>query len=227
MSTESIQVSGVIHASPDRIYHAWLDSNEHSGMTGGRATVDPMVGGQFTAWDGTIRGTTVELEPGRRIVQRWRSNEFPADSPDSRLEVLLEPTESGTRVTLLHSDIPEGQGPRLEEGWQRYYLDPMSNYFGEAEAAIADAEEAEPEPERAAPPKPAAKPQAKAPERKAKPAAKKAKKAASARSSKKKPAARKAGARKAAGKKSAARKGKAKKGKARSSSRKGARRGKR
>jgi len=223
MSTESIQVSGVIHASPDRIYQAWLDSNEHSGMTGGRATVDPMVGGQFTCWDGTIRGTTVELEPGRRIVQRWRSNDFPADSPDSRLEVLLEPTESGTRVTLLHSDIPEGQGTRLEEGWQRYYLDPMSNYFGEAEALPAEEEEVEPEPQRAAAPKPVAKPQAKAPERKAKPAAKKAKKAASARSSKKKPA-RKAASRKAAGKKSAARKGKAKKGKARSSSRKSGRR---
>ena len=162
MATESIQVSGVINASPDRIYHAWLDSSEHSSMTGGRAEVDPMIGGQFTCWNGTIHGTTVELEPGRRIVQRWRSDEFPAESPDSRLEVLLEPTDSGTRVTFLHSDIPEGQASQLEEGWQKYYLDPMSSYFGMALIEAESPEESQAKVEAPVMPKPAPKPQAKA-----------------------------------------------------------------
>jgi uncharacterized protein YndB with AHSA1/START domain len=200
MSTESIEVSGVIHAPPDRIYQAWLDSSEHTAMTGGRATVDPSPGGRFTAWDGYIEGSTVELDPGRRILQRWRTTEFPADAADSRLEVRLEPLENGTRVAFLHSEIPEGQATRCEQGWREHYLEPMSRYFAsgseepEGEAARMP-EEAEPAFEA-----PSIQPTPKPPMKKAsapKPAAKKAaaKKAAPKR------AAKKAGARKKTAKK--------------------------
>jgi uncharacterized protein YndB with AHSA1/START domain len=129
MATESIQVSGVIRAPPDRIYEAWLDSAEHSAMTGGRATIDANVGGRFTAWDGYIEGATLELEPGRRIVQRWRTTEFPADAADSLVEIRLEPLEDGTRIIFLHSEIPEGQRTRYEQNWREHYLDPMDRYF--------------------------------------------------------------------------------------------------
>ena len=127
--TESIQVSAVLPASPQRIYKAWLNGKEHTAFTGGGATVDPKVGGRHTAWDGYIEGTTLELEPFRRIVQSWRSTEFPADAVDSRLEVLLEKVEGGTRITLNHSNIPDGQGEQYKDGWVESYFDPMQAYF--------------------------------------------------------------------------------------------------
>ena len=126
---ESIQVSAVLPASPQRIYKAWLSGKEHSAMTGGKATVDPKIGGRHTAWDGYIEGVMLELEPGRRIVQSWRSSEFPADAPNSRLEVLLEKVEGGTQVTLNHSDIPDGQGAGYQSGWVENYFEPMRAYF--------------------------------------------------------------------------------------------------
>ncbi|MBI4202481.1 MAG: SRPBCC domain-containing protein, partial [Chloroflexi bacterium] len=66
---ESIKLSAVIPATPERIYQAWLDSREHAAFTGGAATVEAKVGGRFTAWDGYIQGTIQALEPGRRILQ--------------------------------------------------------------------------------------------------------------------------------------------------------------
>jgi uncharacterized protein YndB with AHSA1/START domain len=141
MGTESIQVSGVINASADQIYDAWLDAHQHSKFTGGTATVDPGIGGKFTAWDGYIQGTTLELEPGRRIVQAWRTTEFPPESPDSRLEVVFEPIGDATRVTLRHSEIPEGQGGRYEQGWKEHYLTRMTKFFGEDEVDDAVAED--------------------------------------------------------------------------------------
>ena len=63
------------------------------------------------------------VEEGRRIVQTWRSSDFPDGSTDSRLEVLLEPAEGGTKVTLVHTDIPEGQGRLYEQGWVDNILD--------------------------------------------------------------------------------------------------------
>lgn len=126
---EVIRVSAVIHASPKRIYEAWLSSEEHSAFTGGMATVEPTVGGRHTAWEGYTQGTILELEPYRRIVQSWRTSEFPPDSPDSRLEVLLQEIDGGTRVTLLHSDIPEGQAEQYRQGWKEFYFEPMKRYF--------------------------------------------------------------------------------------------------
>jgi uncharacterized protein YndB with AHSA1/START domain len=141
MATESIQVSGVVRAPPDRIYEAWLDSAEHSAMTGGRATIDANVGGRFTAWDGYIEGATLELEPGRRIVQRWRTSEFPSGAADSLVEIRLEPLEEGTRIIFLHSEIPEGQRTKYEQEWREHYLDPMDRYFAAADEDEDDIED--------------------------------------------------------------------------------------
>jgi len=143
MALESIQVSAVIPASPDRIFTAWLSSQEHTAFTGGAATIEPRVGGRHTAWDGYIEGINLALDEGRRILQSWRSSDFPDGSTDSKLEVLLEPADGGTKVTLVHTDIPEGQGRLYEQGWVDHYFTPMQEYFLEGEEDEEDDEDAE------------------------------------------------------------------------------------
>jgi hypothetical protein len=69
--------------------------------------VDGKVGGNFSAWDGYITGRTLELGPGRRILQAWRTSEFPEDAPDSKVEILLLPVPGGSRLNLIHTEIPE------------------------------------------------------------------------------------------------------------------------
>ena len=99
-------------------------------MTGNAAKVDGKVGGKFTAWDGYIFGSTLELEPDQRIVQAWRTSEFPEDAPDSRLEILFEEVAEGTKVTLIHSNMPEDQVDSYRQGWEDFYFRPMKEYFG-------------------------------------------------------------------------------------------------
>ena len=122
-------VSAIFPASAERIYKAWLSSEEHAAFTGSAAKIKPQVGGEFSAWDGYITGKTVTLEPHRRIVQDWRTTEFPEGSPDSKLEVLLKEVEGGTKVTLKHSNIPEGQAEQYKSGWKDFYFAPMRAYF--------------------------------------------------------------------------------------------------
>ena len=124
------EVSAVLPGSPTEIYAAWMDSAGHSAMTGAEAHVDPRVGGDFDAWDGYITGRTEALEPGRRIVQSWRTSEFEDAHADSRIEVLLEPVEEGTRVTIRHTNVPDGQLGYERGGWQESYFEPMREYFG-------------------------------------------------------------------------------------------------
>ena len=133
--SDSFELSTVLPALPARVYAAWLSSAEHAAMTGasarGSADIDPRVGGAYSTWDGYITGTTLELEPHHRIVQAWRTVEFPADSPDSRLEIVLNAVNGGMRLTLKHSNIPAGQGASYESGWVENYFEPMQNYFHE------------------------------------------------------------------------------------------------
>jgi len=121
--------SEVVNATPEQIYQAWLSTKGHSDMTGSRAEVESKVKGKFTAWDGYISGKTLELKPFSRIVQAWRTTEFPEGSPDSRVEILLEPISDGTRITITHSNIPQGQADDYKQGWQDFYFIPMKSYF--------------------------------------------------------------------------------------------------
>jgi len=138
--SENIEVSRVIPANPERIFNAWLSGDEHAKMIGSSATYG--ADGHFTAWDGYITGRTVEQAPYSRIVQSWRTSEFPEGAPDSKLEVLLEPEANGTKVTLKHTNIPEGQAQSYQDGWYEHYLDPMTKYFGSAGSKLRGAGEA-------------------------------------------------------------------------------------
>jgi activator of HSP90 ATPase len=114
---------------PEKIYQAWLSTKGHTEMTGSPAKVDGRVNGDFTAWDGYIWGTFLELETNKRILQNWRTSEFPEEAEDSQVEILLEETKEGTKLTLIHTRIPEGQDS-YKQGWDDFYFQPMKKCFG-------------------------------------------------------------------------------------------------
>jgi activator of HSP90 ATPase len=123
-------VSDMIPATPRAVYDAWLDSAGHAAMTGGKAALaSAEPGASFTAWDGYISGRNLTLERGRRIVQSWRTTRFTAADPDSRIEVMLEPAAGGTRLTLRHTEVPDGHTSYRDGGWQDNYFAPMKRYF--------------------------------------------------------------------------------------------------
>jgi activator of HSP90 ATPase len=122
-------ISDVITATPEQIYKAWLSTDGHTKMTESPAEVEGRVKGKFNAWDGYISGETLELKPYSRIVQDWRTTEFPDGSPDSHVEILLESVKGGTKVTIIHSNIPDGQEDDYEQGWQDFYFTPMKSYW--------------------------------------------------------------------------------------------------
>src|SRR5215471_8734657 len=128
---ERLRVAAILPADPGTIYDAWVSGKLHTEMTGASATSEATKGGEFTAWNGYITGKHVELERGKRIVQSWRTTEFPGAAPDSTVEIRLSKVKKGTRISLLQSDIPDGQSDMYAEGWVQYYFDPMTRYFAE------------------------------------------------------------------------------------------------
>src|SRR4029077_14373703 len=88
-TVERLRLATILSADPAAIYDAWVSAKLHAEMTGASATSEAKKGGEFTAWDGFITGKHLVLERGKRIVQAWRTKEFPNAAPDSTLEVRL------------------------------------------------------------------------------------------------------------------------------------------
>jgi uncharacterized protein YndB with AHSA1/START domain len=127
---DAFQLEMIVAAEPQRVFSAWLDAREHAAFTGGGdAVVEPWTGGRFIAWDGYIHGILLGVDQGRRLVQTWRTSEFPAEARDSRLVVEFEAARGGTRVVVKHSDLPPSHAKRYEKGWMEHYLKPLARYF--------------------------------------------------------------------------------------------------
>jgi len=129
---DQFTISVILPAGPERLYRAWLSSEEHAAFTGSAAKITPRKGGRFTAWDGYIMGKTLELEPFHRIVQAWRTTDFPEDAEDSRLEIVIDRLDCGSKLTLNHSNLPAGRGAEFKQGWEDYYFTLMKTYFSES-----------------------------------------------------------------------------------------------
>lgn len=126
---ESFKLIEFFPVTPQILFKAWIDSDIHAEIIGSSAEIDPTVGGKFTIWDNYITGTTIEIIQDKKITQHWRTTEFPENSPDSLLELLFEPVREGTKLTLIHKNIPDGQAEEYKKGWKEFYFEPMLEFF--------------------------------------------------------------------------------------------------
>ncbi len=134
-SAESIHQEILIEASPARVYQVLTDPARFSAMTAFSmvpkappAEIAPTAGGAFTLFGGHITGRHVELVPGVRVVQAWRSADWPAGLY-SIVRFELQPRDGKTLIVFDHTGFPAGKGQHLVEGWYANYWTPMRKYL--------------------------------------------------------------------------------------------------
>ncbi len=127
--TKTIIQTRFIPAKPADVYDAFLDAKKHSLFTGSKATCVPRIGGKFTAWDGYILGKNLELEAGRRIVQEWKTTEWPAAYSSSIVEFSFKEKGTGTELKMVQSKVPAEQADSYAKGWVDFYWKPLKEYF--------------------------------------------------------------------------------------------------
>ena len=129
----------MVPAAAQDIYDAWLDSIAHSEMTQAAAIMSNRVGVEISAWDGNITGRNLALAPGEYIVQSWRTPLFSVHHEDSIVTLTFEETSRDTtRVTLRHSNVPDGQTLYERGGWQEHYFKPIKAYFAKRRSKSLD-----------------------------------------------------------------------------------------
>jgi len=95
--------------------------------TGAPAVMEPVVGTEFSLWDGEITGVNLEIEPGKKLVQEWyfEDEEGMPEEHKSIVTILLHPEGNSTDVELLHINIPDEAFENILEGWNKYYFNPL------------------------------------------------------------------------------------------------------
>ncbi len=120
-----------IPAEPEEVYEAFMDPTKHAEFTGDEASGSSKVGKEFHAYGGYISAKNLELEPGRKIVQEWTTSEWPEGAPPSILTITLKKAKGGTKLTMVHSKVPEEQSGDYEAGWKEHYWSKLESYFEE------------------------------------------------------------------------------------------------
>jgi len=115
----------IIKASRKRVYEVLTDTEQFRKLSGGMDTKisrDP--GGAFSLFGGVITGRYIELVPGERIVQAWRSDWAPGDYSNARF--VLQEQGLDTKIVFDHTRLPAGRRraprDRMERallGWAR------------------------------------------------------------------------------------------------------------
>ena len=129
MKSRTIRQTVTLPAPPRIVFKALADSKQHAAFTGSKAKIPKRAGGRMTAYGGYISGKVLGLWPGMGLLQTWRTTEWPKGAPDSRLEIRLAPSGKGTRLTMIHSEVPASRASSLTSGWQAYYWVPLRRYL--------------------------------------------------------------------------------------------------
>lgn len=119
-----------INAAPKTVYEILIGSERFTEMSGGaEAKISLDVGGEVSLFGGAIQARNIELVPGQRVVQTWRSADWP-NGVHSLVRFELNADGGNTKLNFEQCGHPAEAESHLSEGWQKMYWAPMNALVG-------------------------------------------------------------------------------------------------
>jgi len=116
-------------APPDHLYRIYLNAREHQAACGwGKVRITPRVGGRMVVAP-HISGKFLHLTPGRLIAQTWRGANWKKADLDSLLILTFQRVRGGSRMTMVHTNVPDAHARSINGGWRSYYWKPWRAYL--------------------------------------------------------------------------------------------------
>ena len=116
MTEHEVELSHWYDATPERVFHAWIDADALAQWMGPFNTKtevheqDLRVGGTFR-WtiyeDGRypVHGTFLEIDPPHRLRFTWIWDHGDYEGVETEVTLTMEPQDGGTRLTLRHVNL--------------------------------------------------------------------------------------------------------------------------
>ena len=124
-----IEQSVKFSCPPEVLFELYMDSAKHSAATGSKAQISRKVGGSFKAFEGSLWGRNLLVVPNKLIVQSWRSTAFKDSDPDSVLVLEFEKAPGGSKVHMVHANVPPQDHKGVTQGWPKFYWEPWKAYL--------------------------------------------------------------------------------------------------
>ncbi len=125
---KTIKQTMTFKATPQEMYEIFMNSRKHTVATGMKAKVSRRIGGKLSAGGGYISGENVELVPDRKIVQRWRGEDW-LEGHYSLASFVLVKVREGTKLKLTQTGVPAEQFDNVSEGWHTFYWNPIAKWL--------------------------------------------------------------------------------------------------
>jgi activator of HSP90 ATPase len=127
--TKTIRQTAIIGAAPKKVFGALTHEKRHAKFSGAPASISRKVGGAFTCYGGYLTGINLELVPGRKIIQAWRSKHWPAGIYSIASFVLSRKAGGRTKISFTQVGVPAANFKDISEGWRKYYWKPLKAYL--------------------------------------------------------------------------------------------------
>ena len=108
-------------APPDRVWRALTTADGLASWLAPSASIDARHGGdiRFTFdEENVVTGTITESEPETHLAHTWVIN----DEAESTVRYDLTPVDGGTRLTLVHTGLPDEMCGGYTPGWHAYLV---------------------------------------------------------------------------------------------------------
>ena len=134
MGAAVVEREAVVGCAPAEAWRWWTEPALLVRWMGSEAEVDLRPGGAICIAYGNgavMAGELVTLDPPKRLdfTWGWEDPEEVVRPGQSRVEVVFEAVDGGTRVVVRHLDLPEGERPGHAEGWD-YFLGRLAGVTG-------------------------------------------------------------------------------------------------
>jgi uncharacterized protein YndB with AHSA1/START domain len=119
----SFETTVDLNAPVQEVFRHLTDPAAMIRWMGQHAILEPAPGGTFEVdINGVpVRGRYLEVDPPRRVVVSWGVAGSTGMPPGAtQVEFTLSPTETGTRLRLVHRNLPPDQAAMHGTGWQHF-----------------------------------------------------------------------------------------------------------
>ncbi|KII75038.1 Activator of 90 kDa heat shock protein ATPase 1 [Thelohanellus kitauei] len=127
--TQILELEKDFRCPPHFLFDLFGDREKIESYTQSKAKFDGSIGSEFFMLDGVVHGKIFDFVKEKKIVMSWRFSNWPAGF-FSQVTLEFKAVEEGTRLSLVHRDIPVSDFERVSQGWNQYFFVPIQNLYG-------------------------------------------------------------------------------------------------
>ena len=133
VNTTTVTDNEEFRTTAEELYQTFVDPARIAAFTRSPPKVfeGAQKGGKFELFGGNVSGEYLDLEPGKKVTQKWRLNQWPAGHfSQLRIEFDQNDVDHVTVMRVTWDGVPVGQEEVTKRNWLEYYVRSIKTTFG-------------------------------------------------------------------------------------------------